>query len=36
MSGVLKLLAGNRTPSGVRRLEFGRHLERLVVAETGH
>ena len=28
----IKLLAGNRTPSGVRRLEFGRHLERLVVA----
>jgi hypothetical protein len=26
----IKLLAGNRTPSGVRRLEFGRHLERLV------
>ena len=28
------MLAGNRTLSGVRRLEFGRHLVRLVVAES--
>ena len=29
------LLAGNRTSSGVWRLKFERHLERLVVAELG-
>jgi hypothetical protein len=29
----IKLLAGNRTSRGVRRLELGRHFEQLVVAE---